>query len=165
MPELPGYMGSKGFTGFTGFTGLVPAAGTEPGVFQTPGAGERLMVWNGAQGTQPSPQAATLAHPEATGTKQAEGLDASVVATASQQSMVEASTKAALAQEDRGEPPKELKPRNHRRDQKDVEEHKSQIKEQQQEIERLRTMLSSVNGPPAKSESQAKFEPVLATEH
>jgi len=71
--DLPGYIGTKGFTGFTGFTGLVPAAGTEPGGFQAPGAGERLMVWNGAQGAHQTPPVHTTASPAATEIEQAKG--------------------------------------------------------------------------------------------
>lgn len=160
LPDLPGYMGSKGFTGFTGFTGLVPAAGTEPGAFQTPGAGERLMVWNGAQST--SPQALPPASPATTETRQPEGSGALVAA--------EAEAKVVLAQDrhngakDRGEPPQEQKHQKESQDQHEVERHMSQIEEQQQEIERLRTMLSSVNGPPATLESQAELRPPPATE-
>jgi len=165
LPDQPGFMGSKGFTGFTGFTGLVPAAGSEPGLFQPPGAGERLMVWNGAQGTQPSPPAVTIAPQAAVEARQTEGSGAPLVSAASQQSLVEASTEAALAHEDRGEPPKEQKQQEESQDQQELEKHKSQIKEQQQEIERLRTMLSVVNGPPATSESQTKLRSTLDTEH
>merc|ERR1719492_394493 len=66
--------------GFTGFTGLVPAAGTEPGAFQKPAAGERLMVWNGAGGMPEQQQAAKLEVPVPTDIAQVAGSQASVAA-------------------------------------------------------------------------------------
>jgi len=147
--DLPGYIGTKGFTGFTGFTGLVPAAGTEPGNFQAPAAGERLMVWNGALGAHHTPPAhTTTASPAATETEQAEGAGILDVGEA------------------QGEPTEEQQRQQREiQDQQEAETHKLQIEEQQQEIDRLRSMLSSVNGPPKTSERQAKLSPLSAPTH
>merc|ERR1711920_820056 len=104
-----------------------------------------------------SPQALPPASPATTENRQPEGSGALVAA--------EAEAKVVLAQDrhngakDRGEPPQEQKHQKESQDQHEVERHMSQIEEQQQEIERLRTMLSSVNGPPATLESQAELRP------
>jgi len=178
LPDLPGDIGTKGFTGFTG---LVPAAGTEPGAFQKPVAGERLMVWNGARGMPEQQQAAKLEVPAPTDAAQMAGSQASV-AEAPRASSEEPPVAASRpAREGHMELPKESKKKQEaqpaqevKKQKKQIEEQteeqnekqnakqneeqneegqKKQIEDQNEEIQRLRSMLSNINGPQKLQES------------
>merc|ERR1712129_386561 len=172
LPDLPGDMGTKGFTGFTG---LVPATGTEPGAFQKPVAGERLMVWNGARGMQEQQQAAKLDVPMPTDAAQITGSQASVAEVPRRASSEEAPAAASSrpAREGRMELPKEPKKKEEaqpaqeakkqkkqiveqseeQKEGKNEEKQKKQIEDQNEEIQRLRNMLSNINGPRKPPES------------
>jgi len=119
-PDLPEDMGTKAFTGFTGFTGLVPAAGTEPGTFQKPVAGERLMVWGPSMPEQQ--QAAKLEVPAPTDAAQMAG------------------SRVTEEQKQKGK-------QNAKKNEEQDEERLKQIEDQNEEIQRLRNMLSNINGP------------------
>jgi len=172
LPDLPGDIGTKGFTGFTGFTGLVPATGTEPGAFQKPVAGERLMVWNGARAMQEQQQAAKLEVPMPSDATQMPCSQSAVAGPsgASSEDLPAAASSQPL-QEGRTELPKEPKKKEEaqsapqaKKQRKQIEEQaeehteekqKKQIEDQNEEIQRLRSMLSNINGPRELSDEES----------
>lgn len=135
LPDFPG----EGLAGFTGFTGLVPAAGTEPGAFQKPlAAGERLMIWGGTQGQQE--QAARPDAPESAGAEQAPGPQASAAEAPPRVSSEEEALEAQLAMEAKQQKKQRKQP------EEQSEENLKQIEAQNEEIQRLRNMLSTMTG-------------------